>query len=173
MKTAIALIFGLLLAGCASYSGYSLKPGSSRTEDVIQVMGEPALRYQEADGSQVLFYPRGPAGVVTYMLQIDAHGILASRENVLDMQHFARIRPGMSKEEVLRIIGPPFPGWTQYFAARDELVWEWRWCDDYSEPARFNVLFDGTSGTVRSTQSMSERQVMPFGRGDRRDWCSR
>ena len=172
MKTAIVLIFSLLLAGCASYDGYTLKPGSSRADDVIQLMGEPALRYQEADGSQVLFYPRGPAGVVTYMLQIDARGVLASRENVLDTRHFARIRQGMSKDDVLRIIGPPFPGWTQYFAARDELVWEWRWCDDWSEPARFNVLFDGTSGKVRSTASLTERQSV-LGRGDRRDWCSR
>ena len=61
---------------------------------------------------------------------------------------------------------------TLYFAARDELVWEWRWCDDWSEPARFNVLFDGTSGKVRSTASLTERQAV-FGRGDRRSWCSR
>ena len=173
MKTAIALIFSLLLAGCASYSGYSLKPGTSNIDETIKLMGEPAMRWQESDGTSYLVYPRGPAGVVTYRFRFDAKAVLASRENVLDWQHFARIRPGMSQEEVLRIIGPPFPGWTQYFAARDELVWEWRWCDDYSEPARFNVLFDGTSGKVRSTQSMSERQVMPFGRGDRRDWCSR
>jgi hypothetical protein len=173
MKTIIALILGLLLAGCASFDGYTLKPGTSTVDETMQLMGEPAMRWQETDGTGFLVYPRGPAGVTTYMFRFDARGILASRENVLDMKHFALIRSGMGKEDVLRIIGPPFPGWTQYFAARDELVWEWRWCDDYSEPARFDVLFDGTSGLVRSTQSMAERQSMPFGRGDRRDWCSR
>ena len=97
----------------------------------------------------------------------------ASIENVLVPKHFARLREGMTQEDVLRVIGPPFPGWTQYFSARNELVWEWRWCDDFNEPARFNVFFDGKSGKVRTTASLSERQSMPFGRGDRRDWCAR
>jgi hypothetical protein len=38
---------------------------------------------------------------------------------------------------------------------------------------RFNVFFDGKSGRVRTTASLTERQSMPFGRGDRRDWCAR
>ena len=57
--------------------------------------------------------------------------------------------------------------------ARDELVWEWRFCDDFQEPARFDVLFDGTSGRVRSTLAQPERFSNPWGRGGRRDWCSR
>ena len=83
------------------------------------------------------------------------------------------VEKGMSKDEVLRILGPSYPGWTVYFKARDELVWEWRFCDVYSEPARFDVLFDGSTGKVRSTMSMTERLSLPWGRGNRRDWCSR
>lgn len=173
MKATIALIFSLLIAGCASYDGYPLKPGVSSVDDIVQQMGPPAMRWQEKDGSQLFAYPRGPNGFHTYMLQIDARGILASRQNFLEPKHFARIREGMTKDEVLRVLGPSWPGWTQYFAARDELVWDWRWCDDYGEPARFYVLFDGTSGKVRSTTSLTERQAVSFGRGDRRDWCSR
>ncbi len=89
------------------------------------------------------------------------------------MKHFSRLREGLSKDDVLRMLGPSFPGWTLYYQARDELVWEWRWCDDYNEPARFNVFCDGTSGKLRSTANIVERQSMPFGSGDRRTWCSR
>lgn len=173
MKSLPALLLSLLLAACAAYDGRGLQPGSSRGDDVRRVMGEPAMRWAEPDGSETLAYPRGPAGYHTYMVRIDRNGVLASIENALEPRHFARLREGMTQDEVLRVIGPPFAGWTMYFKARDELVWEWRWCDDYGEAARFNTLFDGTSGLLRSTASMSERQAVPFGRGDRRNWCSR
>ena len=173
MKTVIALICVVLLTGCASYDGRGLAPGVSHVADVIQIMGEPAMRFSEPDGGQTLVYPRGPYGFYTYMLRVDAAGTLLSRENVLEPKHFARLREGMTEEEVMRIIGPAWPGWNMYFAARDELVWEWRWCDDFGEPARFNVLFDGTSHKVRTTANLTERQSMPFGNGDRRSWCSR
>ena len=52
-------------------------------------------------------------------------------------------------------------------------MWEWRYCDDWAEPARFSVLFDATSGKVRTTISLTERMSLPFGRGDRREWCGR
>jgi hypothetical protein len=73
-------------------------------------------------------------------------------ENVLEMGHFARIRSGRSDQpEVLRLLGPPTPHWTAYFKARDELVWEWRFCDSWNQLAFFDVLFDATTGIVRTT----------------------
>jgi len=172
MKGVAAAGAALLLAGCAAYGGYGLQPGA-RLEDVERIMGPPAMRWPEADGGQLLAYPRGPSGVHTFMVRIGGDATLVSLENVLDPKHFGRIHEGMTQEEVLRMIGPPAPQWTVYFAARDELVWEWRYCDDWSEPARFNVLFDGTSGKVRTTMSVAERMSVPFGHGNRRDWCSR
>ncbi len=63
---------------------------------------------------------------------------------------------------------PPFRREPSYFKARDELVWEWRYCDHWNEPARFNVLFDATSMRVRSTLTGTERSRNVFGGGDRR-----
>lgn len=174
MKMILALSCALLLAGCAtSYDGRGLTPGGSSLDDVIQVMGAPAMRFAEPDGGQLLAYPRGPAGYHTYMLRTDPSGLLMSRENVLEPKHFARLRQGMTEDEVLRVIGPPWPSWTVYFAARDELVWEWRWCDDWGEPARFYVLFDGTSRKLRSTASLTERLNSNAGWDNGREWCSR
>lgn len=143
----------LLLAACASSS---LSPGVATLADVERAMGEPALRWQDADGSAQLAYPHGPAGFQTLMVRIDPGGRLGSIENVLDTAHFAAIEPGMGKEQVLRLLGPPQPHWTVYFKARDELAWEWRYCDPWNAAARFAVLFDATRGTVRSTLSVRE-----------------
>ncbi len=167
-KTLVALICALVIAGCASYNGRGLKPGISTVEDVIQLMGQPAMRWQEPGGGELLAYPRGPAGFDTFMVMIDSKGIMSSLQGVLDMRHFALIRQGMTKDEVLRILGPSQPQWTVIFERRDELVWEWRYCDAWNEPARFNVLFDNTTGLVRSTQSYTESMLRRF-----REVCSR
>lgn len=156
MKFLAPLTAALVLAACASYGGSGLVAGKSSVADVQALMGTPTLRWSDPDGGEQLAYVRGPAGYHTIMIRTDRHGIVVSRENVLSPKHFAKLRAGMSKEEVLRALGPPDPLRTVYFAARDELVWDWRWCDDYAEPARFYVLFDGTSGTLRTTMSQPE-----------------
>lgn len=165
MKQWITIISALLLAACGTYLGYELKPGEDRVENVLQILGKPAMCWQNADGTEQLAFPRGPAGIHTYMATIAADGGLLQIRNVLNEKNFARIQTGMSKEEVLYILGPPYQNWTVYFERRDELVWEWRYCDNWSEPARFNVLFDNTKGTVRSTLSLTESQRGLCGRG--------
>ena len=148
-----------LLSGCASYGGDNLKPGQDGIAAVKRIMGEPAMRWQDIDGSMQLAYPRGPMGVHSYMVFIATDGKLQRIENVMKPLSFAGIRADMSKTQVLRALGPPEPAWTVYFKARDELVWEWRYCDDWNEPARFDVLFDGHTETVRSTMSLRESQM--------------
>lgn len=150
------LIAGCLVAACASYSGDTLKPGTANLDDVIRVMGQPAMRWQEPDGSVQLAYPRGPYGFHTYMAHFSADGKLLHIENVLTPQIFTRITPGMTEAEVEHVLGPPAPSRVTYFERRDELVWTWRYCDDLSEVEHFHVLFDRTRGTVRSTESMIE-----------------
>ncbi len=172
MKAFLTLLLVTLFAGCASYDGRGLQPGVSRSEDIQEIMGTPAMHWPLLNGGERLAYPRGPAGFHTFMLETDKSGVLLSKENVLQPKHFARLREGMTQDEVLRIIGPPYAPWTIYFEARDELVWEWRYCDDWSEPARFNVLFDQSKGTLRTTMSRPESGALPFAR-NRREWCGR
>ena len=159
MKYLMTMLAALLLASCASYSGSGLKPDVARLDDVLRVMGQPGMRWQDGDGSQQLSYPRGPMGVHTFMVRIGADGKLRSIGNVLEPQTFARIRSGMTQSQVLRLLGPSQPAWSVYFKARDELVWEWRYCDEWNELARFDVLFDGSTETVRSTMSLTESQM--------------
>ena len=158
MKLCMAIFLSLLIGACAAYSGYGLKPGVDRLENVLNVMGQPAMRWQNEDHSTQLAYPRGPMGFQTYMAYIKSDGKLRQIENVMNQKNFARIQTGMTKDEVLRILGPSFSGWTAYFKARDELAWEWRYCDAWNEAARFDVLFDNSKATVRKTISQTESQ---------------
>jgi hypothetical protein len=141
-----------LLSACAGYSGSGLKPGVATLPEVVATMGEPAMRWLEADGRQQLAYPRGPSGTKTFMVYITPDERLERIESVLDEAHFARIESGKSDQAaVLKILGPSQPLWTAYYKPRDELVWEWRFCDSWGQLARFDVLFDAGSGIVRTT----------------------
>lgn len=170
MKSVLVVLIAVLLGACAAYSGSGLRPGEAQLDDVLRTMGQPAMRWQDPDGSLQLAYPRGPLGFHTYMAYIGSDGKLRRIENVMDPKAFARIRAGMTKDQVLRILGPSEPSWMTYFKARDELVWEWRYCDEWNEAARFNVLFDGSKGIVRSAMSQTEAQMGLCSTGV--CWCS-
>ena len=169
----LAVLLAATLAGCAGYGGTGLQPGQASADDVLRALGAPALQWTDADGSRQWAYPRGPMGVHTFMVFIAPDGRLQRIDNVLDEEGFARVRPGMTQHQVLRALGPPQPIWTVYFQARDELVWEWRYCDAWAQLARFDVLFDATRGVVRSTLSQRESQAGQCGGPWGGCWCSR
>jgi hypothetical protein len=166
MKLWIALVLSLLLSACAAYSGYGLKTGVDRADDVVRTMGEPAMRWLDPDGSAQFAYPRGPMGYQTYMVFVGADDKLQSIRNVLNEKDFARIQAGMTKDEVLRVLGPPFEGWTSTSLSRNELSWEWRYCDAWSEAARFYVLFDINKAIVTKTLSHTESLLGLWGKGN-------
>lgn len=156
MKSVIAILLAITLGACASYSGRGLETGKSTLGDVLHTMGQPAMRWHDPDGSVQLAYPRGPGGFHTFMAHIGPNGKLLHIENVLNEKSFDRIWGGMTKDQVLRMLGPPQPAWTAYFERRDELAWEWRYCDIWHAASRFDVLFDATRGIVRSTTNWRE-----------------
>ena len=159
MKMSLIGALPVLLAACAGYSGNGLIAGRSGADEVIAVMGVPRLEWTDASGARRLAYPRGPMGVHTFMALIGPDGKLQRIENVMTPQAFSGVQAGMSKDQVLRALGPPEPSWTVYFKARDELVWEWRYCDPWGRLARFDVLFDGSREIVRSTMTRTEDQT--------------
>ncbi len=154
----LVVFSALLIAACTSYSGSNLKPGVSTLPEVVASMGEPAMVWKNPDGSQQLAYPRGPAGTQTFMAYVGPDGKLQRIEGVLDLAHFARIQAGMSKEEVLRVLGPPGPLWTQTYSRSNTLAWSWLFCDSASLQNFFDVMFDVTTGFVRSTEQRPNYQ---------------
>jgi hypothetical protein len=148
----LVVLSALLISACTGYSGSNLKPGVSTLPEVVASMDEPAMVWKNPDGSEQLAYPRGPAGTQTFMAYVGPDGKLQRIEGVLDMAHFAKIQAGMSKDEVLRVLGPPGPLWTQTYSRSNTLAWSWLFCDSSSLQEFFDVMFDATTGIVRSTE---------------------
>ena len=104
-KTIRALIvFAFIsIAGCTAYSPNRYSVGKDRSE-IMTHMGQPERQYF-ADGIDVLHYPRGPAGSHTYFIYIDSSNRVVRWEQVLTDERFNTIEPGMSKEQVIHLIG--------------------------------------------------------------------
>ena len=159
LHRAAALLVLILAAGCANFSAIS--PGDSAPTVEARV-GAPGTVWKNADGSEVWEYPLGPSGVQTFMIDIGPDRTVRAVRQVLREEYFSKVVPGMSRDEVRRVLGRPKEVW--YFPARDEEVWTWRYLEvNYR---LFNVLFDRTSGTVRNTLRLDE-VFLPVGRGRR------
>lgn len=142
------------LASCA-VDGYNLRPGVSTAEDAVRSMGEPAMEFANPDGSRSLAYPRGPLGVQTFMVDLGRDGrVLAVRQALTD-ETFNRIRPGMTQDEVLRLIGPP--GDYMEFPRMRQVSWEWRYQDTWRYTAIFSVNFDANRVVVSKFSRRLER----------------
>ncbi len=148
MKSLSALLVTLALAGCASYGGYGLQPGTATTDQVQQVMGKTALEFDNPGGGRDLIFPRGPLGTQTFIAHMDASGRLVNIEQVLNEEHFYRIQAGMTRDEVLRMIGPP--GETTNFGPRTgNVAYTYRFMDGWGYTSDFSVTF-GPDWIVRS-----------------------
>jgi hypothetical protein len=158
-RAAALLPLVLLPAACANFS--AINPGAS-AQDVEARVGAPGTVWKNADGSEVWEYPMGPSGVQTFMIDIGPDRAVRAVRQVLREEYFSKVVAGMSREEVRRLLGRPKEVW--YFPARDEEVWTWRYLEvNYR---LFNVLFDRTSGMVRTTLRLDE-VFLPGGRGRR------
>lgn len=140
MKRVGASIICLLAAACASYDGRSLQPGVSDEAQVRASMGQPALDLPAGDGTHRLVYPRGPLGTQTFMADIGKDGKLIALNQVLNEETFNQVRPGLTRDDILRMIGPP--GETMGFSRTQTVSWDYRYQDAWGYPAIFSVIFD-------------------------------
>lgn len=161
MKKMLVVMAVVLLSGCASYSGSGLAPGSANLDDVLRTMGPPAMRWDHADGSKQLSYPRGPSSPESFMVNIGTDGKLQSIRNTLQPVTMGRIKPGLTKEDVLHLLGPSEPSWTAYSPALNELAWDWRYLEN-GKPAHFIVVFDNTTGLVRSSMIIVSQLIANY-----------
>ena len=158
-RAAVLLAVAVLSAGCANF--VAISRGVS-APDVEARGGAPGTVWKNADGSEVWEYPMGPTGVQTFMIAFDPDQAVRAVHQVLREEYFSKVNAGMSRDEVRRLLGRPKEVW--YFPARDEEVWVWRYFEvNYRF---FNVLFDRSSGIVRTTLRLDE-VFLPGGRGRR------
>jgi hypothetical protein len=139
----------LTVWGCAAVS--PVKSGMDEMQ-VQARMGKPETVRKGADGSQIWEYPLGPLGRQTYMVTLGPDRSVKEVRQVMSEEYFAKVTSGMSREEVRQILGRP--GEVSIFPARNEEVWSWRY--QQVNPMFFNVMFDRSSGTVRTTLRQEE-----------------
>ena len=117
-------------------------------------MGARVAIYAGAQGGQRWAYPRGPAGLHTYMVRIDASGRLSGIDQVLDQTFLVQLRIDQGRQsEVLGLLGPYWQ--SAYFERQKEWVWTWRFRNVWGHPAQLHVSFDG-AGLVRRYEQIEE-----------------
>jgi hypothetical protein len=113
----------LLAAGCAGFNASALQPGVSTLPQIEAALGKPAMVWKNPDGTSQLAYPFGPSGTQTFMVFVGADGKLQRIIGVLNEAQFGLVQAGMTKEQVLRILGPSGALWTQTFPRTNTLAW--------------------------------------------------
>ena len=144
----------LIGAGCANFS--ALRPGTPATQLETR-FGAPATVWKNADGSEVWEYPRGPLGLETFMITVGPDRAVREVRQALSDEYVFRIHPGMSREEVRRLLGRPAE--VAFFDRRDEEVWSWRYQDAAARYMILHVVFDRSAGTVRTSFRIDETEA--------------
>jgi outer membrane protein assembly factor BamE (lipoprotein component of BamABCDE complex) len=139
MNKLASFLLALATAACASYGGSSLQPGSTESE-VRSTMGAPAAEFTNTDGTRDLFYPRGPMGTDTFRAKLGPDGVMRDLRNVLTDDTFRNVVPGMTEQDILRMIGPP--GKTMPFPISNTHAWDYHYKDTWGNDAIFSVTFD-------------------------------
>jgi hypothetical protein len=125
MKTPIAIIVALVLAGCAtSGGGEKLIPGQSTSADVQTAMGAPKEQITNAAGESVWFYPTAPNGRKTFAVRMRPEGTVVAVEQRLTQEYWGRIAPGATTKDVRDLLGPP--SYVSHWQARGVDEWDYR-----------------------------------------------
>jgi hypothetical protein len=165
------LSFILGLAGCDQQRISELEEGVATEADVRARFGEPEKIWDARDmaslpmpgaaaepGARTLEYNRQPAGQVNYMITIAPDGKMSALRQVLTPQNFAKVLPGMSMEQVRKMLGKPMKVTT--YALKRETHYDWRYLNPPSTAMIFTVVFDADLRVLR-TGSVDEESVNP------------
>ncbi len=160
-RTSLPLaVAGLLVGGCASLAPPSFATGTAMSE-VESRMGKPKDVVKAPDGDTVWQYPNGPVGQTTYMVNFGADQRVKSVRQALTLEQFAKIRPGTTTQDDIRLLLGP-PGETMSFSRMNEEVWSYRYQASASDNRIFNVHFDAKTGAVRTTSDQIDPLLNPI-----------
>ena len=122
-------------------------------------LGKPVDVVNAPGGEVVWQYPRGPIGQTTYMVAFGADGRAKGLTQALTWENFARIRPGMTRDEIRLMFGRPYT--TVFYRNLGEEVWSYRYQIPVNANRIFNVHFDAATGRVRSTSDQDDPLFIP------------
>ncbi len=154
----MGLISALLaFIGCDAQRAEKLVEDVSTETEVRAQFGEPRTVTIAADGTRTLEYPRQPEGVTNYVIVIGANGKLASLRQLLNADNFARIKPGMNRAELRRILGPHAA--TQRFELKKQDVLTWRFAVG-THTKVFSVTLDADGKVIETAIGEDPRQTV-------------
>ena len=163
LRRSITAASALLLSACANFGGPALMPGAPEA-DVLARLGQPTHVYQDGD-ARLLEYMRGPMGQTTDMARIGPDGRLQSLTQVLTMESFARIIPGVTRQEqVLRIVGAPSE--IRVYRHPGMQAWNYPYKESNVWDSMMTIYVDDT-GLVRRMENGPDPRRMPshWGKG--------
>jgi hypothetical protein len=154
----VGAIAALCLTGCEPQRADKLVEEVSTEADVKRLFGEPKTVTVAADGTRTLAYPRQPEGYANYVMVIGADGKLTSLRQLLNLDNFSKVQPGMDREAVHKMLGPHAR--ERRFDLKKETLIEWRFRDG-QDAKLFGVTFDASGLVTGTTITADQRDVEP------------
>jgi len=157
---ALALV-ALALGGCAVDRLPELvAPGASAT-DVEARMGKPIAQGALPNGARYWDYTLQPFGYHNYRVTFAPDERVQAVQDLLNNQNIARIEPGMSRAQVVDIVGPSRHA-GQYANGTSSLSWRY---DDYGVIKLLHVIFDSSDRVLWSYSEWDPRIYSKKGGG--------
>jgi hypothetical protein len=151
-----SVLFAVLLAsGCAGPASFVGRPAGE-----LGALGRAIGEYPNPDGSRSVAFSPGYYSGLTYMAEVDAAGTVRAVRQALVEESFQQVVPGMTREQVLRLIGPPLD--SVDFTRQRETSWEYRFMDAWGYRAFFYVNFDPRGIVVSKLTRRLENERFPF-----------
>lgn len=157
----LVALLAAMAGGCDNQKIAELEEGVSTEADVRQRFGVPEATYDEAGGARTLEYPRQPEGRRNYMITIGPDGKMSALRQVLTKPNFAKVTPGLGREQVRRLLGRPAR--IQAYPLQQQEVWEWRWIDE-GRNASYAATFDSEGRVVAAAQGPDPADTLTGGR---------
>jgi len=145
----IAVSLVLAVAGCAHLGVGGFAPGVTTESEVRAKLGAPGMNWSEPDGGKVLEYSGQPNGTFCHMIAIGPDGKVREIRQVFNEATYARVVPGLARDEVRRLLGRP-EEIVRFHLRPDEEVWTWR-IDETTEKLEYFNAYFGTDGRVLRT----------------------
>src|SRR5438552_17346570 len=124
-KAGLGLLLSALAASLAACANLAAVTSGMPAQQVQAKLGAPETVRKNADGSEVWEYPGGPLGKQTYMVTLGSDRAVREVRQVLNEEYISKLRVGMSRDEVQRLVGRP--GYVGVSGLADEEMWSWRY----------------------------------------------
>ena len=163
MRLSIVCVFAaFLLSACSGYAPPANLSGLTADQLVAQ-MGPPETRRAIDGGGTRLEFPRGPYGLHTWFVDLDATGRAVRAEQVLTEQNFNRILPGMAQEDVRQLLGRPSE--VQGLARARGVVWSYRYENPFCDWFQVELLLQQqvrSAGYGKPPECEQRDGIFPF-----------